>query len=462
MTRGGVYDIKNANDLSKSDKKKLLDVLIDLHQQERKARETIDKHRIRSKLELMADLAATPRALIATADLSTVLRQGALLTASRPVKALKSFARSLKSAFSQHSADEINLSLLSRPQAQEAKSAGLYMATLDRLDMANKEERFQSNFAERIKGWGAVVRGTERHMVVHLNLLRAAAIDEAIADLNRRGITDSKERLEYLKPIASYINAASGRGSLGDFERSAKGMATVFFAPRYAISRPESVYRAAIAVGSNKIAAKFVAKDFASFVGMGLSILTLASLAGFDVGVDPDNSDFGKIIIGDTRIDIWAGFTPVVRLLVNYMRAAGDKVPVVEDFIKDAPDRRALQDQTFRFFMYKASPTISIPAEIISGEDAVGNESSLFNYDPLDDIQNPIFTNSTPLVFQSAIETLMSDNPENALFTIPLETLGVSSSTYKRKKSTTSTSSIIGRDNKTSGSGGKKQKRGVL
>ena len=56
----------------------------------------------------------------------------------------------------------------------------------------------------------------------------------------------------------------------------------------------------------------------------------LAKLAGAEVGDDPEDSDFGKIIIGNTRIDIWGGIQQPMRLLMTGAIQILDKTPYVE------------------------------------------------------------------------------------------------------------------------------------
>jgi hypothetical protein len=61
---------------------------------------------------------------------------------------------------------------------------------------------------------------------------------------------------------------------------------------------------------------------------VGTGVLTAAShIPGVDVGTNPLSSDFGRIRIGDTRIDIFGGFQPIVKLIAQFY--AGEVVSSV-------------------------------------------------------------------------------------------------------------------------------------
>ena len=66
-----------------------------------------------------------------------------------------------------------------------------------------------------------------------------------------------------------------------------------------------------------------VARDLAIFVGTGVSILAALKLSGAaDVEVDPRSANFGKVRVGNTRLDFWCGYTPIARLAAQLMTEA--------------------------------------------------------------------------------------------------------------------------------------------
>ena len=107
----------------------------------------------------------------------------------------------------------------------------------------------------------------------------------------------------------------------------------------------------------------------AAFVGLGGTALALASLAGFGVGLDPEDSDFGKIIIGDTRIDLWGGFIQPARLMTQIALKAADRAGVYE-MSKDFD----VYSSIGRFAMYKFAPSVAMPVELVTGKTVIGEE----------------------------------------------------------------------------------------
>ena len=103
-------------------------------------------------------------------------------------------------------------------------------------DLSQREEAFMSQWAERIPGVGRVVRASERGFFGFLNKLRADTFD----DLVRRSIAagvDFKANPKALSDIASFVNAATGRGNLGKLNSSAPLLNGLFFSPRLIASR---------------------------------------------------------------------------------------------------------------------------------------------------------------------------------------------------------------------------------
>jgi hypothetical protein len=59
---------------------------------------------------------------------------------------------------------------------------------------------------------------------------------------------------------------------------------------------------------------KEMLKSVLTVTGAGMTVLGLAKANGLKVGDDWRSSDFGKIIIGKTRLDIWGGFQQYARM----------------------------------------------------------------------------------------------------------------------------------------------------
>ena len=318
----------------------------------------------------LAELASAPRAIKATGDMSAVLRQGAILIARRPKAAGRAFALAFKAAFSEYESERIDLMIRQDPRQFVREAAGLYLAPVgsdaDAARLTGREEAFMSRFLERLPVLGSVMAGSERHYVSFLNLVRTAAFDsfcDAYPDADA----------EQLGAWAGYVNAASGRGSLGDFQGAAATLGQAFFSPRFVMSR----FQAPLALVKNRHVEgvrEEIAKDLAAFVGFGLTVLSLAALALDDdegtVGISPRDSDFGKIVVDNLRIDLWAGEQQVARFIARAALAVTDHVGATS-----APEGSRGEDVyrlAAQFVTYKMSPTVTVPIELLTGRNVFG------------------------------------------------------------------------------------------
>lgn len=362
---------------------RLEQALIRQKQLRRQVDELIERGRKKTAVERVVETALIPRTLLATADMSAMLRQGLLLSASRPVTASRAFVSSLRALFSQNTADAIALAIERRPGWMEGEKAGLFLSETGG-SLRAAEEHFMSNFAERIPGFGRVIRASNRAMVTTLNMLRVAAFDGFV-----KAHPDATP--EQRKAYARYVNAASGRGNVKWSPSTVKAMNAVFFAPRYAVSRFQALYSPFKNI-RDPIVRNAILRDFAALLGTGLSVMALAALAGADVSFDPTDSDFGKIVVDDTRIDIWGGLAQPARLILSVPAGALRRSELADfDFEKEIDPLEA----ALRFMSYKVSPAISVPRAIYTGENAIGQDQEM---------DETLIRAITPLMLQEAFD----------------------------------------------------------
>jgi len=320
-------------------------------------------HRPRSEQALRALLDATglPKAILSSYDMSAPLRQGAVLVAAHPKSGLKNIGNMIKAFASEKTAVKMEDQLLKRAIYPRAAEAKLYIAPYKQLvgKLAEREEAFMSGLAEKIPG----VAMSERAYITFLNKMRMDTFEYYINNWAKNGV---KATAEDEKQLARMINILSGRGDLGALSEMRTVLNAGFFSPGFVASRAQTPM---LLFTGNPLIRKTAAREIASFVGAGLGILSLASLAGGEVETDPRSTDFGKIKIGNTRLDFWGGFQPYARFVSQLISgerksATGNIYPIERE------------DLITRFIRSKESPLAGLLNDIIVGETFIGEELS--------------------------------------------------------------------------------------
>ena len=234
--------------------------------------------------------------------------------------------------------------------------------------IATKEEAFLSNLARMIPG----AKASERAYTGFLNKLRFDTMDNYVRNLEwnlgrKLNPRANPEDLEKLKAIADFVNDATGRGKLPWDDAQGRGrMVTnflniAFWSPRFFTSRvmlPVSSFKAAKAMGKSTPEAIMgsVARTMVSWIGASVSALIMFKylVPGADADINPRSSNFGKIKIGNSYIDIWAGYGPIVRAAIAL--SGVDKVTSTGKYIERGPLEDA-KDVMGRFTQSKFSPT---------------------------------------------------------------------------------------------------------
>jgi len=196
----------------------------------------------------------------------------------------------------------------------EAIDNGVEFTALRRgAQLFAKEEPFASNLAQRIP----FVRRSERAFTGFLNEMRMSAYEAAHNAMTAQGASPA-----HFKLMANFINIASGRGTLpANLNRYAPVLNTVLFSARYQMSTlqlPRQLGR--MLLSGNPYMRKEAAKALVAFVGGGTALLALLKNTGVGkVETDPRSGDFGKIQIGETRLDIWRGYIQYARFMAQML-----------------------------------------------------------------------------------------------------------------------------------------------
>ena len=334
----------------------------------RQVRDRIDALKPKSVWGRVAEPLNAARAVMTSLDFSAVLRQGGFITLGHPVRAAKSLGPMFRAFASEEAAFHVSQEILNRPNAPLYARSKLFLAT-DAAQLGAQEEAFMSRWAKNIP----LVAGSARAYTTFLNKLRADSFDAMVGALARNGEATQAEA----SAIANYINVATGRGGEGKFQNAARGLNTVFFAPRYVASRFQLLGGQPF-YGGTATTRKLVAKEYARFlVGLGV-VYGLGKAAGGEIEADPRSSDFGKVRFGNTRLDPLSGLSQVAvlasRLVSGKTKSpvTGEVKPIRGDDVPYGGDDAV--DVLATFIRTKLSPPVGTALDVLSRKNVVGEK----------------------------------------------------------------------------------------
>lgn len=318
---------------------------------------------LRKNLRRVGDTLDLLRAIKLGGDLPPALRQGGFFTASHPIKSAKAFWATRKAVRGELQGREILAEIAERPNAQN----GAYKRAMG-LDLTNPhgaDEFMQSNWIKRVPFF----RSMERWHSVYLTRARADFFDTMAAGLSKDGkLTPAQEKL-----IGNAVNVFTGKGNLGQMERSVNVLNKVFLAPKWVVSR----FQTALPVPGNPLLHGVLKKDIgkqpavraeiakqylraAAGFGTVIGLAGLAAKAGMGVSVedDPRSSDFGDIRVRNTRVNPVASLNTAVRFASQFISGQ-----------RKIPDQPGIQPVTGmetigKEFRYKLAP---VPGAVWTG-----------------------------------------------------------------------------------------------
>lgn len=366
-----------------------------------------------------------PRTLLASFDVSFPLRQGVMTAARHPKEFFTNFPSMFRGGFSEDFARHVDDIIRSdntlirmgddtATVAELAESGGLFRATLGEFGpLTEREEFFLSTLARKIPG----VRISERAFVTYGNKLRHDIFKTTLKNWERGGktITDNE-----VQGLADLINKLTGRGTLGPANQAAPLLSAGFFAPRFAVSRPQAFL---MMFHPQARVRNLAAQEIVTFVGTGLSILGLIKATNLaDVEIDPRSSDFGKIRFGETRLDFWGGNIQWARLvgqMITAQRKGLDGLIIPSDRLKVAE----------RFARTKLSPPVGalVDSPLFAGENLIGEQ---FPTGALG-IANEIRKRTVPLAIQDLAEAIVNEGMSGGL--AGLAFVGVGAQTFESR-----------------------------
>lgn len=332
-------------------------------------------------------IANIPRTMLTMmGDMSGIGRQARALGMSDIKQYIKMVHRTHRSFISEKYHKQLTDEYESSEYFDEAQEMGVDFSKLGEAaeEAIEQEERYiAAPLLERIPIVGRIVRASERAFVTPINWLRMVIYENArIANPN---MTEAK-----MKNLAQAINDLSGRSALGRI-RALKTIAplmSAFFSPRFSLSRVKLPYTVArpivesiragelakdvkaLATLETRGAFQVVGRSMAMFVASNIAIMLLAKMLWPDeTEIEPDlrSSDGGKIKIGNTRVDLWAGYLQAAQM---YMRIITGQRKSQSGRLYDV-DRRDLVET---FGRSKMAPLLGLALDLYRGRTFFGEK----------------------------------------------------------------------------------------
>jgi hypothetical protein len=386
--------------------------------------------RTQRAMALLTQIVNIPRSFMSSFDVSGILRQGLMTAVMHPVMTAKLTPHMMRYLFSEKYYLERMARFREDPRYHVLTTDGGLELT-DTGHEFGSEEAYQSHVAELLTGgkWGPI-RASGRAYTGLLNDLRWGSSTNMFDLALESGMLTPEE----LKRIGKVSNWATGRGHLGKHDQSAQLLNLFLFSPRLLKSRFDTLnpwfYKSLDPEGrlflvrwsQRTPAQKQALKATTRLLLAGGSILGLAKLAGADIELDPRSSDFAKIKVGDTRVDIWGGHQPFVRTF--FQTLAGMRK------ITSTGELRHVNylDPIFRFFESKASPPMSLALDYHRGRTIPGDP---FRWGPVWDPKSAIGSRLYPLGLGDTWEAYgQADDKALAALIFALSFVGLSTQTY--------------------------------
>lgn len=342
-----------------------------------------------------AELLNFSRTMKTIADVSAVLRQGLVTMLSHPFLSLSAIPDMFRAGFSETQHQRIKNEIESHPLFAISQQAKLFISDSGpEYTLSKIEEAFRGRWAKKVPGLRNVVGFSERTYNAYLNKVRMAQFANMV-----NGFTGGKPTLAEAKTIAAYVNRATGRGDLKQFESAAAGLAAAFFSPKFVVSRFQILWGVMPTSFNAVTGFQFVPKDVrrakkavaAEYVRLltgiasvyGLAVLAKAGFGDDDDEweLDPRSSSFGRIKIGNTKIDPMGGLLQAAtfgaRMLptkTNGVWAPHTKTGrgEVVSLWRPGFGKQSYVGVIGQFLRTKLSPVPASVINVMQGEDVIG------------------------------------------------------------------------------------------
>lgn len=350
---------------------------------------TLHNHEHLGAFAKATEILNIPRTIMSSFDLSAPFRQGLVMMGRHPIISAKNFGPMAKAFGSEKVYRQGMQEIVGRQNFPTYQAMKLNLTDFEHGLPGMEEAFIGKNYAEKIPGIGHVIRGSGRAYTLYLNKTRADVADQLLRYAKDSGINIERQvpaprvfgkqiaprPKDFLTSLGKYINAGTGRGTydVKAVEQSLPLLNALMFSPRLLASRLNFLNPYWYAKLDPFVRKQALRAAFQT-LGAGMTVLTLAHEAGAKVGLDPTSADFGKIRIGNTRIDIWGGFQQPVRLLAQLYagHVTSSTTGKTLNLGPEGPGKLSRFDIGLRFGESKLGPIPGAVLDVSRGQNQVG------------------------------------------------------------------------------------------
>lgn len=226
-----------------------------------------------------------------------------------------------------------------------------------------------------------------------------------------------------IKGLGTFINSLTGRGSLGKLEPVGNVINAPFFSLRRQVALVDSLTGYQMGEKSSFVRKQGAYATLQQILFIGIVIAIAKAFLGDKVDLDSTSADFGKIRVGDTRIDVTGGRASYVVLASRIIQgkttsSTSGKVTLLnQGGFNDKTYFSILED----FGLNKLSPALGAALQIAKGKDRNGNKPTALGL---------LIGMYTPLGIQNLDTVLNNPNSAPWLLTSALDGSGILTNTY--------------------------------
>jgi len=372
--------------------------------------------------ELGYEIANVPRAIMSSFDLSAPFRQGLFMSSRKEF--WTSLKPMVKSFGSDKAFDAVNDSIVKSANYELMKESGLSLTNLLTSSVA-REEKFASQLAEKIPVFGRGIKASGRAYTSFLNKLRVDTFNSLVSNAEKAGLKPL-ENMELTKEIAHFINAGTGRGnlfkSIEGSQGAAKALNSFFFSPRLMSSRM-TLLNPVYYVKADPFVRKEALKSLFALAATATTVNALAKAGGADVTVDPRSADFGKIKIGNTRVDILGGFQQYIRAAAQLATGKTVNSQTGKEYtLGEGYKPQTRLDILAKNIEYKEAPIASFVTALLRGKTSFGEDLN---------VPREVAMRMVPMITQD-LKELYDEDPKLLPLAVA-SALGFGIQTYKDK-----------------------------